>query len=203
MIDSYLTIEKPASSRVTRKRSRFLGYVYPATSSEEIEELLSELKRSHHDSSHVCFAYRLMAEGREKSRADDAGEPAGSAGPSILRQLEAAKLYDVLGAVVRYFGGSKLGFGGLMRAYSDTMKSALDEAEIVRRDCRVRLQVRFPLELVSAVMRLVHRHGTKVESVDYDRDAQVVVSLAPSRLRRFTEELKEATGARAVVEEVA
>jgi len=168
MIDSYLTLKEPVSKRITRKKSRFIGLLYPATSEKEIEEILGRVRRNYHDASHVCYAYRLMGKPDPIVRTEDAGEPAGSAGGPIMQQAEAAKLYNVLAVVVRYFGGKKLGLGGLIRAYADVTKEALGEATIVEVKRHVKIEIRFPPEVSSAVMGLIHRHTANVEKVTYD-----------------------------------
>lgn len=202
MIDSYLTLKEPVSKRITRKKSRFIGLLYPAASEKEIEEILGRVRRNYHDASHVCYAYRLMGESDPIVYTEDAGEPAGSAGGPIMQQVEAAKLYNVLAVVVRYFGGKKLGLGGLIRAYADVTKEALGEATIVEVKRHVKIEIRFPPELGSAVMGLIHRHTANVEKVTYDEVGHVRILLPPSLLSRFTTELKEASGARASLKEV-
>lgn len=201
MIDTYLTTNEPATARITRKKSRFIGLLYPASSKEEAETILAQVKRSHHDATHHCSAYRLMEDSGPVGHTDDAGEPAGSAGRPILQQLEAAELVDVLAVVVRYFGGTKLGVGGLIRAYADATKEAIAAATLVEKQQRMRLAIRFSPELNSRVMGLIHRHPIEVEQVTYNKDARVLVAVPPSLLARFSQELQEATGARARVEE--
>ena len=201
MSDAYLSIKKPSSARLTRKKSRFIGLLYPASSEAEIETILKSVKRTYHDATHHCTACRLTSPSGLIVRTDDAGEPAGSAGGPILQQLETAKLYDVLAVVVRYFGGTKLGMGGLIRAYADATKEAIAAATLVEKQQRTRLAIRFPSEVNSQVMGLIHRHPIEVEQVSYNKDARILVALPPSLLPRFTAELKEATGARARTEE--
>jgi len=201
MIDTYLTVSEPASARITRKKSRFIGLLYPASRKEETEALLAQVKRRYHDATHHCSAYRLLEDTGPAGHADDAGEPAGSAGTPILQQLEAAGLVNVLAVVVRYFGGAKLGVGGLIRAYADATKAAIAAATLVEKKHRTRLSIRFAPELNSRVMSLLHRHPIEIEQVSYNQEARVLVTVPPSLSARFTRELQEATGARAHIEE--
>lgn len=201
MIDTYLTTNEPATARITRKKSRFIGLLYPASSKEEAETILAQVKRSHHDATHHCSAYRLMEDSGPVGHTDDAGEPAGSAGRPILQQLEAAELVDVLAVVVRYFGGTKLGVGGLIRAYADTTRETIAASTVVERRRLVRAAIHFPPDMSSRVMGLIHRHPIEVEQVTYNKDARVLVAVPPSLLARFSQELQEATGARAHIEE--
>jgi len=107
----------------------------------------------------------------------------------------------VLAVVVRYFGGTKLGVGGLIRAYADATKEAIAAATLVEKQQRTRLAIRFPPELNSGVMGLIHRHPIEVEQVYYNKEARILVAVPPSLLSRFSQELQEATGARARIEE--
>jgi uncharacterized YigZ family protein len=198
-MDAYRTLAGPASARLTRERSRFLAMVEPATA-DSVDARLLALRRQYHDATHVCYAYRCRSDSAVVARADDAGEPKGSAGLPILQQLEAADLVDIFAAVVRYFGGVKLGIGGLVRAYGDAVTAALAQAEIVERHVEVALRVAFPHEANGAVLRIVHRHGARVLDIRYDSRGEMVVALPPSRASAFADAVREETGARASVE---
>lgn len=200
MIDAFNTIAVPAHARITRKRSRFLATVSPVDSKSTIDAELHRIQHQFHDASHHCYAYRLFAEPAPYEFSSDAGEPPGSAGAPILQQLQGAGLLNILAVVVRYFGGVKLGIGGLVRAYSEAVSAALVNAEPVRRAVRIDLRVSFPPETHSAVMSTIHRHPATVRDIDYDDCGHVVLSLPPSGVRGFVDALREATGARAQVE---
>lgn len=197
MTDAYLTLREPVTAQITRNKSRFIGHVFPVSSDAEIEVRLNRLKRAYHDASHHCHAYRLMSSSGPIVRTDDAGEPTGSAGRPILREIEATNLYDVLAVVVRYFGGTKLGIGGLIRAYSDATKAALAAGALVEKHQRIRLAIRFPPEVGGQVMGLIHRHPATVEEVSYNGEGRVLITLPPSLCERFAQDLREVTGAHA------
>ena len=171
------------------------------SSIEQVDSLLEETRRTYHDASHRCYAYRLITDAATIEYSSDAGEPAGSAGLPILQQMQKAALHNILVIVVRYFGGTKLGIGGLIHAYGDATVEALAMAKIVIKKQEIRLSVSFPPEISSRVMGLIHRHPARVEDVKYEQDARVLVALPPSGVERFTRELTEATGARAHWEE--
>jgi len=196
--DAYLTVTSSASARITRERSRFVALVFPAPTREEVEEALLRVRHKYHDAAHRPSAYRLFALPAPITHTDDDGEPAGSSGRPILREVEARDLYDVLAVVVRYFGGTKLGLGGLARAYADATREALTAAQIGTTERRLRLRITCPPDLLPVVLALVGRHGLRVERTAY---GEVVASVAPTRLRRFREALTEGTGARAHCEE--
>jgi uncharacterized YigZ family protein len=200
MIDAYRTIAAPSKVRIARKRSRFIAYVHPVDSLDDIEATLAEIRRATHDASHHCTAYRLLGSPEPIAVADDAGEPAGSAGPPILRRLEEADLLDVLAVVVRYFGGTKLGVGGLIRAYGDATEAALASARIVERRIAVNLVIRFPADVNSGVMATIHRSGAEVREIRYDRAAEIHVSLPPSAVSAFCAAIRDVTGDRASTE---
>ena len=200
MIDSFRTLAAPAKARVTRKKSRFLAFVHPVGSLDEVDGLLGGIRRTHHDASHHCTAYRLVSSPEPIVASDDAGEPSGSAGPPILRRLEAADLLNVLAVVVRYYGGTKLGVGGLIRAYGDAVEAALEGARFVVRRVTVDLLIRFPPDVNSSVMATIHRCGADVKDVRFDESAEVRVKLPPSGVPTFRKAIREATGDRAATE---
>ena len=199
MIDSYRTLAETAKGRIARKKSRFLAFLYPVSSPDEVKAKIAEVRRAHHDAAHHCTAYRLVASPEPIAASDDAGEPSGSAGPPILHRLEEADLLNVL-AVVRYFGGTKLGVGGLIRAYGDATEAALEGARIVVRCVTVGVLIRFPADVNSGVMAAIHRYGAEVRGVRFDESAEVRVRLAPSGVSAFCAAIREATGDRATTE---
>ena len=122
------TVARPGRGKITEKRSRFLAFVYPVDGEDEAKGLLADLRRRYHDARHIVHAYRIVAGGMIRERADDAGEPARSAGWPLLELLRGEELVNVLVVVVRYFGGVKLGVGNLRRAYRDAASLALKDA---------------------------------------------------------------------------
>ena len=201
MIDSYRTLDEKAQAKILRKKSRFIGLCYQISSTEEVASLLEQSRRAYHDASHRCYAYRIFSKDTPIAYSSDAGEPAGSAGLPILQQIQKHDLYNVLVIVVRYFGGTKLGIGGLIHAYGDATSAALATAKIITKKQEIKLSVHFPPEISSRVMGLIHRHPVRVEDVTYEEEARVLVALPVSCVERFTRELTEASGARAHWEE--
>ncbi len=179
------TLAGPGTGKLTERRSRFLAFAYPVASREEIEERLAELKRRFHDARHIAYAWRLPGE----ERADDAGEPAGSAGRPILQLLQGEGLEGVLVAVVRYFGGVKLGVGGLARAYREAARLALASARVVDQVPWVEVRVRVPLPRVGEALAVAGRLGAKVHSQEYGDRAVIGLSLPPDRLAELSRAL--------------
>ncbi len=197
MIDSFRTLKDQSTAQIKRKKSRFIALCYPVSSLETVEKTLAAARRSYHDATHRCYAYRLLTDDGALAHADDAGEPAGSAGGPILQQVEKEDLYNTLVVVARYFGGIKLGFGGLIRAYSDAAAAGIAAATLVEKKCEIRLALSFPPEIGSRVMGLIHRHPARIDDVRYEDEAHVLLSLPPSKVEYFTRELQEVSGARA------
>src|SRR5215213_8216716 len=139
---------------IREKGSRFLAWIGPAAGEDAAKAALDGLARQYPDASHHCWAWRLGSPPRERS--SDAGEPSGTAGVPILQVLRGAGLSDVMAVVVRWFGGTKLGKGGLARAYAAAAREALPQLPVVVRVPTVLLALRIPYEKVGAVKRLVH-----------------------------------------------
>jgi putative IMPACT (imprinted ancient) family translation regulator len=151
MSDHFTTIDATAEARLKVDRSEFLGIAFPAPSEPAFFETLTRVSKQHFSASHLCWAFRLQ----ERIRSSDAGEPSGSAGKPILLSIEAAGLTDVGVIVVRWFGGVKLGTGGLARAYRDTAAATLALARRVERYHYARFLVTVPFASISNAYRLV------------------------------------------------
>ena len=200
MIDAFRTIGEPANARLNEKKSRFLAFLAPVSSMGHADEELAGLRRRYHDATHHCSAYRILNGEEVLEGSNDDGEPSGSAGLPILQQLQKADLVNILAVVVRYYGGTKLGVGGLVRAYGGAAAEALVLAPIVVRKIETVIRITFPAEVNSGVMGTIHKHSVKVLGIEYDASARVQVSLPPSRVDAFCAAIKEATGDRATVE---
>lgn len=149
--DHYRTLADRIEFRHKIERSEFLGIAFPVTSEEEFFEELVRVQKIHFDATHHCWAYRL----RDRSRSSDAGEPSGTAGKPILNAIEGAALHEVAVIVVRWYGGIKLGTGGLSRAYRDTAAETLKLASVVDRYVYTRIGVIVPFEALNNVYRMI------------------------------------------------
>jgi uncharacterized YigZ family protein len=153
--DTYRTLVKPSEEVLFKEKgSKFFGYAFPVTSEEAIKIQLDRLKKQHYNARHWCYAWQL-GKAYEQYRANDDGEPANSAGMPILGQLQAFDVTDVLVVVVRYFGGTKLGVGGLIQAYKTTAKMALQASRIIKRTIDLTFVLHFPYSDLNTVMRIV------------------------------------------------
>ena len=152
--DTYASIAGRSDGLFKDNGSRFIAQAYPVESEEEVKEIVGSLKKEYHDARHHCFAYRLGLNG-SRWRANDDGEPSGSAGRPILGQIDAAGLSDILVVVIRYFGGIKLGIPGLIRAYKTSTADALAQATVVEKVAGKDYRLSFPYLSMNAVMKVV------------------------------------------------
>ncbi|MDE6300096.1 MAG: YigZ family protein [Muribaculaceae bacterium] len=167
MSDIFRTIDHTAEAVFVEKRSRFLSFAYPVQTAGEVKELVGALEKKFYDARHVCWAY-VLGPSADVFRANDNGEPSGTAGRPILGQINSRGLTDVLVAVVRYFGGIKLGTPGLIKAYRQAASDVLDEAGI--RECHVtrRLEFSFGYTVMNDVMKVTRMPGVEMISNTFD-----------------------------------
>ena len=192
--DSYLTIAEPAEAIYKERSSKFLTYAYPVESEDEIKILLDALRKEYYDATHHCYAYRLGAHG-EAFRANDDGEPSGTAGKPILGQLLSANLTNCLVVVVRYFGGTKLGVSGLIQAYKESTALVLSECEIVERTVDVRISVAFSYVVMNDVMRVVKEMQPKVLGQEFDNLCTMTLSIRKGDSEQLIGRLEKVEGA--------
>ena len=178
--DSYLTIAAPAEAIYKEKSSKFLTYAYPVHSEEEIRELLEVLYKRHYDATHHCYAWRMGPHG-EQFRANDDGEPSGTAGKPILGQLLSNSLTDCLIVVVRYFGGTKLGVSGLISAYKESAAAVIEEAEIIEKTVDRVFTIEFPYLVMNDVMRIIKEEQPNILSQEFDNLCTMQLSMRESR----------------------
>ena len=200
MIDSYLTIRTSMTHKITRKKSRFIALLSPASSHEDVQQQIAAIRKTYHDATHHCSAFRLLIDDVVIEASSDDGEPSGSAGLPMLHQLAGRELCNVLAVVVRYYGGTNLGVGGLVRAYSDAVSEALEQAIIATQRLMAHIAIRFPVEVNSSVMSTVHRFSAHVDRLVYEDPVRMDITLPPSQIEAFRTTITEATGARMELE---
>ena len=193
MEDFYKTIEHPAEGYLTEKKSKFISHIVPVKSAEEVKEIVEEHRKKYYDARHVCWAYMLGWE-RDEFRANDDGEPSGTAGKPILGQINSAELTDVLILVVRYFGGTLLGTGGLIRAYKEAAADAIAHAEIVEKTVDDRIVIRFEYPLLNEVMRLLKQYEEVQWTQEFRESCRMDLSIRRSLSTRLSEQLSSLHG---------
>lgn len=185
--DTYKTITKPSAEVLFKdKNSKFFGYAFPVTSEEEIKELLEEIKKKHHSARHWCYAWQL-GKSDFHYRANDDGEPSNSAGMPIYGQIQSFDVTNILIVVVRYFGGVKLGVGGLINAYKTTAQMALEKSSIVTRTIDLKFEVSFDYPEMNKVMRVIKENNLNVVDQILELDCKIIISVRKSEAERIYE----------------
>lgn len=175
--DTYKTISKPSEEVLFKdKNSKFFGYAYPVQNEDDIKTHLEALKKQHHSARHWCYAYQIGTE-RIKYRANDDGEPSNSAGQPIYGQIQSFELTNVLVVVVRYFGGVKLGVGGLINAYRTGAQMALEESNIIEKTINIEYLIRFDYKNMNKVMRIIKEKQLKIVNQTLELDCQIQISV--------------------------
>lgn len=191
--DEYRTVAYEATGIYKEKGSRFLAFAYNVTSADEAKALVKEKQKQFHDARHHCYAWRLGA-GDGETKVGDDGEPSGTAGRPILGQILSAELTNIIVIVVRYFGGIKLGTGGLIVAYKTATADALQNADIVLRTFNARLSVSFPYLAMNGVMKTLKDSTANVEAQNFDTDCQMTLSVRIGEKDRLVERLNDVDG---------
>ena len=189
----YLTLAEPSEAKYTEKMSKFLAFAHPVESTEEAKAVIAGYARKYHDARHVCWAYMLGAR-RLDYQSNDNGEPSGTAGKPILGQINSFGLTDVVIVVVRYFGGIKLGTSGLIAAYREAAREAIEAGSIIQRSEMAQLSFTFPYLSMNDVMRLVKDTGVKVVSQEFDNACSMTVAMPSHDMERFTARLLDIDG---------
>ncbi|MDP4239449.1 MAG: YigZ family protein [Bacteroidota bacterium] len=166
MSDTYKTISSSTEGIYKEKGSKFLSFAIPVHSVDEVKEVIKTYKKEYYDARHVCFAYMLGAE-RKEWRANDDGEPSGTAGRPILGQINSKGLTDILVLVVRYFGGVLLGTGGLTVAYKEAAADALNQAVVIEKTVDETISINFDYVLMNDVMRIIKDTNARILSQLY------------------------------------
>ena len=198
MVDEFRTIAGPVSAATKVEGSRFLAQATPVESKQHAEESIASVRRRYFDATHHCFACRLGTDGAQ-FRFNDDGEPAGTAGRPILASIDKFGLTNVLVVVTRYFGGTKLGTGGLARAYGDSAEKALEGAKIVQQYVTEVMTLTFPHSQTGNVMRVVSRSGVQVEDTRYDEDVHLSIRVRKSLQNLIERELADVTSGNVIV----
>ena len=187
--DSYRSVAARAEGLFKDNGSRFIAYIYPVETEEEVKDIVAGLRKEYHDARHHCYAYRLGYRG-DVFRASDDGEPSGSAGRPILGQIDSALLSDVLVVVVRYFGGIKLGIPGLIRAYKTSTADAIAHAQVVEKVAGRSYRVEFGYLSMNAVQKALKDLDLPQKDQDFGERCSLMtrvrLSLEDSFRDRFT-----------------
>jgi uncharacterized YigZ family protein len=190
MIDQYKTLKSPSEGLFKDKGSKFFGYAFPILNEEDVRFYLENIKAEHPKARHACYAYKLGID-ENNFRANDDGEPSGSAGRPILNTITSFELTDILVIVIRYFGGTLLGVPGLINAYKEATKEALSVAEIETKTINSLVKISYDFDQTNAVMQMVRKLELTVKEQTYDNSCGIILDVRNSYIEKIKEDLKE------------
>ncbi|MCB9335575.1 MAG: YigZ family protein [Flavobacteriales bacterium] len=193
MSDAYLTIKKPSEGIYKEKGSKFIAFAYPILSEEDFKEHLQQLKKDYHDARHHCYAFKLGLTENEFRYSDD-GEPNNSAGKPIYGQILSNNLTNVGIVVVRYFGGTKLGVGGLITAYKEAAADAINNAKIIEKTVNNYYQVFFDYTIMSEVMNFIKQQDLNVTNQLFENSCLIEFNIRTSEAGNIIEQFEEIDG---------
>jgi len=198
--DTYKTITELSEGIYTEKRSKFIAIAIPIRETEEIKGYLEQYQKKYYDARHVCYAYMLGHE-RKDFRANDNGEPSGTAGKPILGQINSNELTNILIIVVRYFGGIKLGTSGLIVAYKAAAAEAIAAATIIEKTVDEDITIGFEYPFMNDVMRIVKEEEPEILNQSYDMDCIMTLRIRKSFMPKLRARLEKVETARIIEEE--
>lgn len=188
--DTYLTIEKKSEGIFKDRGSKFIAYIYPVKQEQDVKLFLSELKKEHHGARHHCYAYRLGAD-KLNYRTNDDGEPSGTAGKPIFGQIQSNDLTDILIVVVRYFGGTLLGTGGLINAYRNAATEAIKNNKIIEKFVSYRYSLTFDFANMNDIMKIIKESEAKIHKQEYNQNCEIEFSVRKRQSEKTSELLSK------------
>ncbi len=190
MIDSFQTIKEISEGLFTDRGSKFFAYAFPVTNEDEVKSYLEGIRKEHWKARHHCYAYRLGTDGNS-FRANDDGEPSGTAGKPILGQIDSFNLKNILIIVVRYFGGTKLGVGGLINAYRTGAYEALTNAVIENQIITDSFTIIYDYEITGQIMSFLNQHDLKLSNQTFQERASLDFEVKISKTEQILDKIKE------------
>lgn len=191
--DQYLSISSESEGIYKEKGSKFIALAMPVDSVDEVKIKLDVVRKRFHDARHHCYAYRIGLE-QPEMRFNDDGEPSGTAGKPIYGQIESFGLTNILIVVVRYFGGVKLGTGGLIQAYKTASKDALEQATLVTKTLWERISIRFPYLAMNDVMKIVKDESLEILHQDFSMEGKLIIRVRKLRYETVSERFSDIPG---------
>lgn len=187
----FQTINKEIEDVLMKEKgSKFIGFAYPVDSESDVKSRLNHLQDIHPKATHHCYAYRLGING-ENYRVNDDGEPSGSAGLPIYNQLLAHQITNVLVVVIRYYGGTKLGVGGLVKAYKESTKFTLEEAKIITKELESKIELKFKFSQQNIIFTLLNKYDAKIISFEAEDICTIEANFKTSKKESISDELSE------------
>ncbi len=199
--EEYILLKKGAEAELVEKKSRFIATIRPVSTEDEAAAFIEEIKKKYYDARHNCSAF-VIGSKAQLTRSSDDGEPSGTAGRPMLEVLLGSEIRNIAVVVTRYFGGTLLGTGGLVRAYSGAVKLALEQCETARQRFGIKLQIKTDYNYVGKIQYLLA--DRKIEMIDsvYAQDVEMTVIVPIEEYDRLCKDLTEATSAKAELVEL-
>ncbi|MFP4526603.1 MAG: YigZ family protein [Bacteroidales bacterium] len=191
--DEFLTINKAGEGLYKEKGSKFIGYAEPVEKEEDIKTILDNIKAEHHNARHHCYAYRLGIN-KEIFRMNDDGEPSSTAGKPIYGQILANNLTNIIIIVVRYFGGTKLGTSGLIRAYKTAAEEAIKKTTIIKRTVGEIFIIEFDYDRMNEVMKIIHDESLKILDKDFQSYCTFTLGIRKKNQENLINRIKQSKG---------
>lgn len=191
MLHEYKTIENPVENILLKEKgSKFIGFAFPVNNENELKNALEKIRSEHPKATHHCYAFRMGING-ENYRANDDGEPSGSAGLPIYNQLLANEITNALVISVRYYGGTKLGVSGLVKTYKESAKITLEEANIIIKELEAEIEIQFNFNQQNLIFTLLSKFDAKVLNFDADENCILTASLKTAHKENISDKLSE------------
>ena len=188
---SYDTIKSPVENMLLKEKgSKFIGFAFPVENEKEVKEALGKVKEEHPKATHHCYAFRIGING-ENYRANDDGEPSGSAGLPIYNQLLAHQITNVLVVVIRYYGGTKLGVGGLVKTYKESAKLTLEQAQIITKELESEIEIRFRFSHQNQIFTILNRYDANILDFDAHEICIIRANVKMAKKESISNELSE------------
>lgn len=191
MMFSFQTIQSPVENILLKEKgSKFIGFAFPVNDEKELKQSLEKIKEEYPKATHHCYAFRLGING-ENYRANDDGEPNGSAGLPIYNQLLAHDVTNVLLVIVRYYGGTKLGVSGLVKAYKESAKLTLEQTEIITRELETEIEISFNFNQQNLIFTLLNKFDGKIIEFNTHENCKILAKIKASQKENISEQLSE------------
>lgn len=190
-MEKFKTIDQNVSGQIEEKKSKFIADIFYVEDEKQVEEILKTTKKKYYDAKHHCYAYRLIEDKTIKEKSSDDGEPSGTAGAPMMNILKKNELVNILVVVTRYFGGTLLGTGGLVRAYSDATLKALENTTMVIQENGERIEIIIDYKDLEKLKYYCSKNKIEIENIIYEKEIKCILKIKEEEKKKIEEEQKE------------
>lgn len=190
-MEKFKTIEKNTTGQIEEKKSKFIANIFYVETVEQVESILKEIRKKYFDARHHCYAYRVIENENIREKSSDDGEPGGTAGAPMMNILKKNEMVNVLVIVTRYFGGTLLGTGGLIRAYTDATLKALEKTQIVTQEQGEKIEVTIEYKDLEKIKYYCTKHNVEIDNISYEKEIKCILKVNEEEKKKIVEEQKE------------